>query len=109
MSQGKEEILDNKGPISEASIKRMTRGRDTPTTKSTTTSKPGKGKSKVEVIGEDLIHKPKTWIKLRGIENVTTALTSKLIKLTTTVENMAMPRIYSMLMSRLGTVPLSLH
>ncbi|KAK5818850.1 hypothetical protein PVK06_023796 [Gossypium arboreum] len=43
-----EEILENKGPINEASIERMTRGKDTPILMEVETSKIRKGKAKVD-------------------------------------------------------------
>ncbi|KAK5845348.1 hypothetical protein PVK06_001520 [Gossypium arboreum] len=45
MPHDDKEVLDNKGPINETSIERVTRGKDTPKMKEADTSKTGKGKT----------------------------------------------------------------
>ncbi|KAH1129611.1 hypothetical protein J1N35_000989 [Gossypium stocksii] len=42
------EIFENKGPINESSVKRMTRGKDTPILKEAETNKTRKGKAKAD-------------------------------------------------------------
>ncbi|KAL1091897.1 hypothetical protein V6Z11_D07G188300 [Gossypium hirsutum] len=60
-----EEVLENKGPINETSIERMTRRKDTPIVKETEISKTRKGKAKVDRRGTILNAKTSLWRKLK--------------------------------------------
>lgn len=54
VSRDDEEVMENKGPINEAFIERMTHGKDKPTMKEEKTSNTGKGKTKAESKGTNL-------------------------------------------------------
>ncbi|KAH1031306.1 hypothetical protein J1N35_043480, partial [Gossypium stocksii] len=49
-----EEVLENKGPINEAFVERMTRGKDTLILKEAETSKTRKGKVIADIKGKNL-------------------------------------------------------
>ncbi|KAL1062780.1 hypothetical protein V6Z11_D13G102800 [Gossypium hirsutum] len=64
------EILENKGPINEASVERMTRGKDTPILKDAKTSKTRKGKAKVDSKGTNLNAETSLWRQLKDINSL---------------------------------------
>ncbi|KAK5842281.1 hypothetical protein PVK06_004617 [Gossypium arboreum] len=65
-----EEVLENKGPINEASIKRITRGNNTPILKEAKTSKTRKGKAKSDKNGTNLNVETSLWHKLKDVEEM---------------------------------------
>ncbi|KAH1031702.1 hypothetical protein J1N35_043876 [Gossypium stocksii] len=68
--RGDEEIMDNKGLINEAYVKRMTYGTETPILKEVRTSKIRKGKAKVDSKGTNLHTKTSLWRNLKDVEKM---------------------------------------
>ncbi|XP_016702204.1 uncharacterized protein [Gossypium hirsutum] len=83
-----EEVLENKDPINEASIKRMTRGKDIPTMKEAETNKTKKGKTKAETKGMNLIIEISLLHKMKDIEKLANSISNNQIMLVTTIEDM---------------------
>ncbi|KAH1039479.1 hypothetical protein J1N35_041222 [Gossypium stocksii] len=65
---GDKEIMDNNGPINEASFKRMTRAIETPILQETETSKTKKGKAKAVSKGTTLHTETSLWRKMKDVE-----------------------------------------
>ncbi|KAH1107708.1 hypothetical protein J1N35_011476 [Gossypium stocksii] len=76
-----EKILENKGPINKASIKRMTCGKDTLIMKEAETSKTKKGKTKAESKGPNLTAKTSLLRKMKDIEKLANSTNNKQIRL----------------------------
>ncbi|KAK8283758.1 hypothetical protein V6Z11_D08G110800 [Gossypium hirsutum] len=81
--RGDKEIMDNKGPINEASVERKTRGTETPVLKEAGTSKTKKGKAKADQVFETSL-----WPKIKDVEKMITSINNRQIKLFATVEDM---------------------
>ncbi|XP_016752685.1 uncharacterized protein [Gossypium hirsutum] len=75
-----DKILENKGPINEASIKRMTHGKDTPTMNKAETSKTRKGKTKVESKGINLTAEASLLHKMKDIEKLANSISNKSVE-----------------------------
>ncbi|KAK5819645.1 hypothetical protein PVK06_024662 [Gossypium arboreum] len=74
------EVMENKGPINEASIKRMTRGTKTPILKEAGTNKTKKEKAKAD--------KTSLWRKMKDVEKMVTFISNRQIKLVAKIEDM---------------------
>ncbi|KAK5771891.1 hypothetical protein PVK06_048146 [Gossypium arboreum] len=72
-----EEIMENKGPFNEASIKRMTRGIETPILKEAGTSKTKKGKAKVDSKRTTLYIETYLWHKMKVVEKMVTSISNR--------------------------------
>ncbi|KAH1097109.1 hypothetical protein J1N35_014030 [Gossypium stocksii] len=83
-----EEVLKNKGPINEASIERMTRGKDTPEIKAVDTSYTKKGKTKAETTGTNLTVETSLLYKIQDIKKLANSISNKKIRLVATLEDM---------------------
>ncbi|KAL1095346.1 hypothetical protein V6Z11_D06G150200 [Gossypium hirsutum] len=75
------EVLENKGPINEASIERMTCGKDMPTINEAETNKTRKGKTKTESKGTNLTAETSLLPKMKDIEKLANSIRNKQIKL----------------------------
>ncbi|KAK5802685.1 hypothetical protein PVK06_030299 [Gossypium arboreum] len=84
-----EKVLENKGPINEASIERMTHGKDTLTMKETETNKTRKGKTKTERKGTNLTTETSLFHKIHDIEKLANSISNKQIRLVATIEDMS--------------------
>ncbi|KAK5825363.1 hypothetical protein PVK06_020188 [Gossypium arboreum] len=83
-----EEILKSKGPINEASIKRMTRGKDTLILKEAETSKTRQGKAKAHSKRTNLKGETSLWRKLKDVCKMVNSINNRQIKLVATVKDM---------------------
>ncbi|KAK5794391.1 hypothetical protein PVK06_035614 [Gossypium arboreum] len=83
-----EEVLENNGPINEASIGKMTQGKDTPILKEAETSKTGKGKTKADSKGTNLNVEASLWHKLKNVKKMVYSINNRKIRLVTIVEDM---------------------
>ncbi|KAK8556343.1 hypothetical protein V6N13_064379 [Hibiscus sabdariffa] len=83
-----EEVLDNKSPVNEASIERMTHGKDTPTIKEATTSKAHKGKAKAEHEGTTPTIGRELWMEITDVEKQSNTLNNGQIKLVAKIDDM---------------------
>ncbi|KAK5785805.1 hypothetical protein PVK06_040424 [Gossypium arboreum] len=70
MPHAGEKILENKGPINEASVKRMTQGKDTPILKEAETSKTRNGKAKVDRKRTSMNLETSLWHKLKDVKTM---------------------------------------
>ncbi|KAK5802714.1 hypothetical protein PVK06_030331 [Gossypium arboreum] len=68
------EILENKGPTNEASVKRMTLGKETPIVKEAETSKTRKDKAKVDRKGTNMNAETSLWCKLKDVKKMKTEI-----------------------------------
>ncbi|KAH1122224.1 hypothetical protein J1N35_005384 [Gossypium stocksii] len=70
MPRDGKEVLDNKGPINEASIERMTRGKNMPIVKEVETSNIRKGKTKANSKGINLNAETSLWCKMKDVKKM---------------------------------------
>ncbi|KAK5825469.1 hypothetical protein PVK06_020306 [Gossypium arboreum] len=83
-----EEIMENKGPTNEASIKRMTHGIETPILKEVGTSKTKKGKAKAGSKRTTLHTESSLWRKMKAVEKMVPSIDNRQVKLVATMEDM---------------------
>ncbi|KAK5785427.1 hypothetical protein PVK06_040011 [Gossypium arboreum] len=72
-----EEIVENKGPINEASIERMTRGKNAPILKEAKTNKTRKGKAKADSKGTNLNTETSLCHKLKNVEKMVNSINNR--------------------------------
>ncbi|KAH1055749.1 hypothetical protein J1N35_033814 [Gossypium stocksii] len=83
-----EEILENKGLINEASVERMTRGKDTSILKEAKTSKTRRGKAKIDSKRTNMNAETSLWRNLKDVEKMVNSINNRQIKLVASVEDM---------------------
>ncbi|KAH1096622.1 hypothetical protein J1N35_013543 [Gossypium stocksii] len=72
-----ENIIENKGSINETSIKRMTRGTETPILKEARTNMTKKDKAKANSKGTTLHIETSLWHKIKDIEKIVTSISNR--------------------------------
>ncbi|KAK5785495.1 hypothetical protein PVK06_040086 [Gossypium arboreum] len=82
-----EEALESKGLINEASIERMTRGKDALAMKAVETSKTKKGKMKAETMGKNLTTDTSLLRKMQYIDKLANSISNKYIRLVATIKD----------------------
>ncbi|KAK5819571.1 hypothetical protein PVK06_024584 [Gossypium arboreum] len=82
-----EEVLENKGPINEASLERMTRGKVLPILKEAKTNKTRNGKDKVDRKRTNLNAETSLWSKLNDAKKLVNSINNMQIRLVATVED----------------------
>ncbi|KAH1055821.1 hypothetical protein J1N35_033886 [Gossypium stocksii] len=80
--------MDNKGPINEASIERMTCSIEASILIEAGTSKTKKGKAKADSKGTTLHIETSLWRKVKDVEKMVTFINNRKIKLVPTIEDM---------------------
>ncbi|KAK5771258.1 hypothetical protein PVK06_047448 [Gossypium arboreum] len=76
-----EEVLENKGPVNEASIERMIPDNDTLILKEAETSKTRKGKTKADNKGTNLDVETSLWHKMKDVKKMVKSINNRQIRL----------------------------
>ncbi|KAK5802772.1 hypothetical protein PVK06_030392 [Gossypium arboreum] len=77
-----EEVLENKSPINEASIERITRGKDIPILKEAEISKTRKGKMKANSKGTNLNTDTSLWRKMKNVKKLVNSINNRSLIMT---------------------------